>query len=210
MAVDSSDPNDDLIRRAHEGDTAAREQLLGLHRVGLCKMVTVRMDPRLRDRLDPSDVVQEALAEAWLRLPDWLDQRPMPLLPWLRRLTLDRLIELYRHHVTAQRRSVSREAEAVVDPDNSALRALADRLAANGPTPSEILRHEELREQIRTALLQLNEPDRELLVLRYVEQLPMAEVSALLGVTEGAAKVRAFRALQRLRALLESPADDPS
>jgi len=45
-------------------------------------------------------------------------------------------------------------------------------------------------------------PDREVLVLRHVEQLALAEIAAVLGVTEGTAGRRHLRALERLRALL--------
>src|SRR2546421_734388 len=49
----------------------------------------------------------------------------------------------------------------------------------------------------------LPEPDREVLVLRYLEGLPTREIAAVLGVTEGAVKVRHFRALARLQAVLD-------
>ena len=48
-------------------------------------MVAVaRMDRRLTARLDPSDVVQEALADGVRDLPDYLTTRPMAFYPWLR------------------------------------------------------------------------------------------------------------------------------
>ena len=53
-----------LIDRAQCGDAAAFEQLLVRHRDRLLHMVSVRMDKRLSSRVDPSDVVQEAMAEA--------------------------------------------------------------------------------------------------------------------------------------------------
>ena len=77
-------------------------------------------------------------------------------------------------------------------PGGSALR-LADRLLASGVCPSEALRQEELRVRVRTALEALAEADREVLVLRYLEQLSAQEVGAVLGVSESAAKKRALR-----------------
>jgi tetratricopeptide (TPR) repeat protein len=88
---------------------------------------------------------------------------------------------------------VTREdAEPVGLPGGSALR-LADRLLASGVCPSEALRREELRARVRTALEALAEADREVLVLRYLEQLSAQEVGAVLGVSESAAKKRALR-----------------
>jgi RNA polymerase sigma factor (sigma-70 family) len=51
-------------------------------------------------------------------------------------------------------------------------------------------------------------PDRQVLVLRYLEQLSHREVAAILGITEGAVKIRQVRALERLRALLTPEQED--
>src|SRR5436309_3273627 len=106
------DTDDELLRRAWCGDEAARQRILGVHRDRLRRMVAVRLDTRLAARIDPSDVVQEALADAAQRPDDDLRERPLPLYPWLRRLTWDRLVEAQRWHVGARRRSVNREQRA--------------------------------------------------------------------------------------------------
>jgi RNA polymerase sigma-70 factor (ECF subfamily) len=194
---------EELLRRTEAGDRQARGTLLQRHRQRLKRMIALRLDRRLAARLDPSDLVQEALAEADRRLDDYARKRPLPFYPWLRQLAWDRLADAHRRHVQARRRSVTREdAEPVGLPGGSALR-LADRLLASGVCPSEALRQEELRVRVRTALEALAEADREVLVMRYLEQLSAQEVGAVLGVSEAAAKKRALRALQKLRALLE-------
>ena len=109
-----------LLASAEDGDGAARELLLGRHRDRLRHMVAVRMDRRLSARLDPSDVVQEALVDAHLELPRYLSERPLPFYPWLRQLAGERLAELHRRHVQAARRSVRREEPGVLPlPDES-------------------------------------------------------------------------------------------
>src|SRR3954468_14879787 len=117
----SNDPDtDDLLDSAARGDQAAREELLARFRTRLRQMIAVRLDRRLAPRLDPSDVVQEALAEAARRLPDYLRERPLPFYPWLRQLALERLIDLHRHHVRASKRSVQREERSLPPlPDES-------------------------------------------------------------------------------------------
>ena len=50
--------------------------------------------------------------------------------------------------------------------------------------------------------------DRELLVMRYLEQLSTKEIAAALGSTEGAIKTRHVRALERLRGLLDNALGD--
>ena len=69
---------EDLLRRARSGDESAVEQLLERHRSRLRQMVAVRLDPQLAARVDPSDVVQEAITDAALQLPDFLHDRPLP------------------------------------------------------------------------------------------------------------------------------------
>jgi RNA polymerase sigma-70 factor (ECF subfamily) len=62
---------------------------------------------------------------------------------------------------------------------------------------------QENKEMVRQALQALNEKDRELLLLRYVEQLSTREIADILGSTEGAIKVRHLRAIRQLRDLLQ-------
>jgi RNA polymerase sigma-70 factor (ECF subfamily) len=191
-----------LIEQANRGDTAAREQLLVRHRDRLCHMVRVRMDRRLAARIDPSDVVQEALAEAAGKLTDYLRRRPLPFYPWLRRLAWERLVTLHRRHVRAGCRSVAREEPGgLALPDESAV-ALARRLMAPGPGPSNHLLRQEAAERVQAALAQLGQADREVLVLRYLEDLSNADIAATLEISEGAVKMRHLRALERLHGLL--------
>jgi RNA polymerase sigma-70 factor (ECF subfamily) len=69
---------EELIERAGRGDDPARQALLARHRARLRRMVGVRIDPALAARVDPSDVVQEALAEAHRTLDAYLRDRPLP------------------------------------------------------------------------------------------------------------------------------------
>jgi RNA polymerase sigma-70 factor (ECF subfamily) len=190
-----------LLEQAAAADGAAREQLLQRHRRRLGRMVAVRFDPRLAARVDPSDVVQETLAEAAANLDRYLRERPLPFYPWLRQIAQRRLIELHRRHVQAGRRSVTREVELPGLPDHSAL-ALADRLCARTSSPSAGLRRQERRDRVRAALAALPEPDREVLVLRILEALPTRETAAILGISEVAVRSRQVRALDRLKGLL--------
>ncbi len=191
-----------LLRRAGQGDPVAREQLLMRHRARLRQMIAVRLDRRLAARIDPSDVVQETLAEAVQQLSEYLREPPLPFYPWLRQLAWKRLAALYRRHVQAGKRSVCREeGEGPPLPDESAL-DLAGRLLARGSSPSARLQREELRGRVRAALAELPERDREVLVLRHLEQLATPEIAAILGITEGAVYTRHLRALERLRGLL--------
>jgi RNA polymerase sigma-70 factor (ECF subfamily) len=192
---------EELLRRAAAGDDQARARLLERHRGRLLRLVGVRLDRRLLARLDASDVVQDVLVEAHQKMNGYLRDRPLPFYPWLRQMAWQRLVKLHQYH-RAQKRRVSREEPLAPDlPDESALE-LARRLVVSGTGPSGPLLREELRRRVRRALAQLSPRDREVLVLRYLEQLSTQEVAAVLGISEGAVKTRHARALLRLQAAL--------
>jgi RNA polymerase sigma-70 factor (ECF subfamily) len=199
---------DELLNRTAHGDPAARDQLLARHWQRLRQAVAYRLDRRLATRVDPSDVVQEVLAEASRRLPDYLRERPLPFYPWLRQMALEHLVELHRRHVQAQRRSVRREEPGLLPLSDESAGELADRLVASASSPSQHLLRREARERVRAALRLLAPADREVLELRYLEQLSAAETAAVLGVGDVAARSRHLRAVRRLRALLEGPAGE--
>jgi RNA polymerase sigma-70 factor (ECF subfamily) len=205
MDTVSQPGTEELIERTTRGDVDARQQLLVRHRERLVKMVAVRLERGLAARLDPSDVVQEALAAAAQHLDEFLRMRPLPYYAWLRQFAWERLVKLQRHHVRSKKRSITREeAWSMPLPEDSVLRLA--RLVACGTSPSQALIRNELRERLRAALDQLAPHDREILVMRNLEQLTIAEIAEVLGLTKGAVKVRHLRALRRLRAMLgESP-----
>jgi RNA polymerase sigma-70 factor (ECF subfamily) len=148
-------------------------------------------------------VVQETLVEAWEKLSDYLETQPLPFYPWLRQLAWKRLLDLWRAHIRAQKRDVRKERRlAIALPDRSSME-LADRLSGAFTSPSRRLLRAELRQQVRQALDRLSDSQREVLVLRYLEQLSTAEAAAVLGISEGTIKSRLVRALESLRALLD-------
>jgi RNA polymerase sigma-70 factor (ECF subfamily) len=194
---------DELLALAAGGDRAARNELLALHRGRLRQMVALRMDRRLAARVDPSDVVQEALTEANRTMNDYLRERPLPFYAWLRRLAWERLVALSRRHIRAGKRSVTREQRWSPPVSEGSAAVLASRLAADGTNPSGRMLREELQVRVRHALDQLDEHDREVLLLRYVEQLSTEETAGVLTISEGAVKSRLLRALVRLRDRLD-------
>jgi len=193
---------DHLIRDAAAGDLSARDQLLVRHYQRLRRMVALYLDRRLSARVDPSDVVQETIAEAHQKLADYLDDPPLPFYPWLRQLAWERLQKLHLRHIYAQKRSVRREVgwQGTLPADSAA--RLVEGLASSGTGPPARLERRELIERLRRALAELPDRDREILLLRDLERLSTRETAAVLGITETAVKVRRFRALQKLRGLL--------
>ena len=195
-------PLDDLMRQAAEGDQVACGRLLESHRSRLRRMVELHMDRRLAARLDSSDVVQDALADAVQKLPGYLRDRPVALYPWLRQLAWERLIQLHRRHLYAQKRSVAREERWTHPLWEDSAQELAERLLSLGSSPSSRLRREEVRARVLTALGRLSASDREVLVLRHLEQLTPGEIASVLEVSETVVYTRHLRALERMREFL--------
>jgi RNA polymerase sigma-70 factor (ECF subfamily) len=200
---------EELLRRAVQGDGGAMDGLLNRCRPRLRRMVAVRMDSRLAARVDPSDVVQETLVEAIRKLPDYVAERRLPFYPWLRELAWEHLVRLHRHHVRAQRRSVTREEPADLRLSDASAVALAGQVAASGSRPSGRIIRREMQERVRTALEQLVPKDREILIMRHLEQLEMSEIAAILKISRRAAMMRRLRAFEGLRRLLSPDRPEP-
>ena len=166
-------------------------------------MVHLRMDPKLRARVSPSDVLQEAFVEISARVGDYLDNPRMPFFLWLRLTTAQQLVAAYRHHVEIQKRDVRRQVriDRGAFPEASSA-VMADRLVGALTTPSGAAMQAEARRQIESALDQLSDKDREVLVMRHFEELSNVEAAQELGIEEPAASKRYLRALQRLRRIL--------
>jgi RNA polymerase sigma-70 factor (ECF subfamily) len=187
-----------LLERIRAGDRAAFEQLFARHQVYLLRLVELRLDPRLRPRVDASDVVQEAQLEALNRLDAYLERPVLPFRLWLRQIAFDRALKARRHHLGAARRALDREVPL---PERSSL-ALARQILAGGSTPSRQVSDRELACRLREAVERLPEPDREVVVMRHFEGLTNQEVACLLGISPATASRRHGRAVLRLHRIL--------
>ena len=166
-------------------------------------MALLRLFSSLRGRIDASDVVQEAYLEASRRLPEYLRSRPMPFFLWLRCLTGQALLGLYRRHLGTRARDPRREVAIHGDAMPEATsEALAAQLLGKVATPSQVVGRAELRARVEEAMNALDDGEREILALRHFEQLSNAEAALELGIQEAAASKRYMRALIRLRGIL--------
>jgi len=187
-----------LLQQVRAGDRQAFEQLFTRHQGYLLRLIDLRLDPRLRPRLDPADVVQEAQVEALHRLNAYLNRPALPFRLWLRQIACDRALKARRHHLGTARRALAREVPL---PEQSSL-VLARQLLAGGSTPSQQLDHRELARRVHQALAQLPEADREVMLMRHFEGLSNREVAYLLGIDRATASKRHGRAMLRLHRIL--------
>ena len=201
--------DDELLRLAAAGDGESWQALVGRSRERLRRMVAFRLDPRLRGRVDPSDVLQEAYLVAWRDLGSYLDRPEIPFFLWLRGIAGNKLRELHRHHLGTQRRDPRREVSIPGGaPSETTTTALADQLLGDLTRASEEAARRELKHRLHEAIDAMNPLDREVLALRYFEQLSPGETAGVLGIKEKAAGVRYLRAVRRLKAILQSLGGD--
>jgi RNA polymerase sigma-70 factor (ECF subfamily) len=194
---------DRLLDDARNGNDGAVDKLLGEFREPLRKVIGLRLDPAVARRVDASDIVQDVLVEANQRLTEYLKKPDMPFHLWLRHLAQDRIIDTHRRHRLAQRRSVDRE-QPIARPawaDESSV-SLVAQLIDTERTPTSEAIQAELQRKLATAVDQLSEDDREIILMRHHEALSNQEVARALQLTEAAASMRYLRALRRLRGVL--------
>jgi RNA polymerase sigma factor (sigma-70 family) len=160
-----------------------------------------REGARLDEQLDQVDRLLSGVAERALENACNYDPERSGPIPWLVGVAINLLRE--------QRRFIRRDREHVVPQHvlgEDAWRAILDRLVSSPQCPEE----EERREAVNRALAQLNPEQRRVLELHFHRNLTWLEVGRILGITNGAARVRGHRALLALRGLLlpEPPRED--
>src|SRR5215472_9329294 len=192
-----------LLEQARAGDQEALNALLARHRPRLRRMVDLRLDRRLQARIDASDVIQEAYVEVVRRLHEYLSEPSYPLFLWLRLIVGERLLKLHRHHLGTQMRDAGREVSLYRGalPEASSA-ALAAQLLGKHTSPTQAAVRAERMIRLQEALNALEPIDREIVSLRNLEELTLAETALALEIEEAAAAKRYVRALKRLKAVL--------
>ncbi|MFO0427794.1 MAG: sigma-70 family RNA polymerase sigma factor [Planctomyces sp.] len=204
-----SDRTQELLNGVRAGESDAVDRLLERHREAVRRMIQMRLDQAVARRVDASDVIQDVMLEASQRLSDYLQNPAMPFHLWLRQLAKDRIIDMHRRHRTAQRRSVDREQNLsnLINDERSAA-DLAGLLRDAELTPAAATIRKEMDQRFLIALNELDEADREVIMMRHFEHLGNGEVAEALGLSAPAAGMRYLRAIRRLRELLGT--DDQS
>jgi RNA polymerase sigma-70 factor (ECF subfamily) len=195
----------DPIASLRGGDRHALAAFFDQHRDRLRRMVELRLDPRLRARLDASDVVQEAFLDVAHDLDSYLaDPKLSPLL-WLRLHVGRRLTTLHRQHLGTRMRDAGLEISLYQGalPEASSA-ALASMILGRHTSPTQAAQRAERMVRIQEALNSLEPTDREILALRHFEELGRAEAAEVLGISQDAGAKRYFRALKRLKDVLSA------
>jgi RNA polymerase sigma-70 factor (subfamily 1) len=187
-----------LLMKMRSGDQDAFDELFDRHRDSVRRAVELRLTPELKARFDASDVVQETHLEVFQRLDDYLKREPMPFGLWVRKTAQQRLQKLKRAHLHTKRRTVFREQPL---PDKSSM-MLAARFVDPATSLGQRLAKREYEQLVQDAICQLEELDREILLMRIVEGLEHSEIGLLLDLNCEAVRKRFGRALIKLQSEL--------
>ena len=202
----AADETEQLLEGVKNGDHDAVNALLDRHRPTLRRLIRMRLDQKIQQRVDVSDIVQDVLVEANRRLPDYLKEAKLSFRLWLRQIAKDRVIDAHRRHRVSAKRSVDREQPMAIaaGPRRSTLE-LVKQLCDPELTPAAAVAQQELAERVEQAIAQLDEQDCEIIVMRHYEQLTNQEIAQALELSEPAASMRYLRAVRRLRKMLPDP-----
>ncbi len=188
----------DLLAEAHARTLERFREYLRL-------LARLQLDPRLRGKLDPSDVVQETLLEAYRKRDQFRGSTEGEWLAWLRTALAHNLADALRAFGQAKR-DVGRERALEAAVEASSLR-LAAFLAAEQSSPSQQAERHERAVRLAEALAELAEANREAVVLHYCEGWPLADIARHLGRTPAAVAGLLKRGLRQLRVRLRGWAE---
>jgi RNA polymerase sigma-70 factor (ECF subfamily) len=176
----------------------AGEKPVEAYRDYLHLLARLQLDPRLRGKLDPSDVVQQTLVKAHQGQEQFRGTSAGEQMAWLRRILANTLIDAARKY----QRELAFEQGLDHSLDHSSVR-LEAWLAAEQSSPSEVAVRQEQLLRLAAALAQLSEDQRTAVELHHLRDFSVAEIAAQLGRTEAAIAGLLRRGLQKLRELLQ-------
>lgn len=192
-----------LAERLKSGDVEALAGLFQEHYDRLRRMVELRIDARLRGRIDAADVMQDSFIDLSKRLDGYLSDPKLPVFLWLRQVVSDRLAMVHRHHLGTRMRDAAQEVSLYRNAlPRASSAALVSMLLGRLTSPSSAAIRAERVLQIQEAVNALAPMDREVVALRHFEQLTRAETATVLGITEEAGAKRYIRALKKLKKIL--------
>jgi RNA polymerase sigma-70 factor (ECF subfamily) len=190
-----------ILEQIRNGAPERMGELLQSYRNYLSILATTQLDRRLRRRMSPSDVVQEAMLAAHRDFGQFRGESEREFIAWLRQILINCLYRAYEVHLKARRRDI--RCEISLDKVNEALDRsaanLAQALADRGPSPSEPMRERERAVAIADQLAKLPADYREVIVLRNLQGLSFDEVAERMERKSGAVRMLWLRAMERFR-----------
>jgi RNA polymerase sigma-70 factor (ECF subfamily) len=212
MLADRSVSPSELIRAARAGKSDAVGRLLSLYVNYLKILATTQLDPKLRRRVSPSDVVQETFCDAHRDFPRFRGESEGQFVAWLRRILIHNLARFVELHVLTEKRDIRRELSMnemrqAVDRSSNQMDAL---FIGKEGTPSGAAIKRERSVLLADCLSELPDDYRQVVLLRNFQGLPFNEVAQQMDRSSGAVRMLWLRALEQLREQLGAQLVDGS
>jgi RNA polymerase sigma-70 factor, ECF subfamily len=197
----------DLLSRARAGETEALGELCALYRNYLRMVIRTGLGPRLRSRVELSDVVQETLVEVVRQFPQFTGETEVAVAGWLRYLVGQKLADLARYHGRVKRGGNGWRCPLDVAPgggrDGEEGDGLLDRLALSQTSPSQAASRREQLARLADALAGLAEQEADVLWLYFAENLSFVAIGERLDLSRKSVSRICARGLKHLRRSLE-------
>lgn len=202
MAFEARDELD-LIQAAVEGRDGAFDGVVRNYAARLRWLIRVRLDPSVRARVSADDVLQDVMITVSARIRSLVIENEGAFWTWLCRVVEQKLIDVRRRHLMAAARDARREQRIGGPAGNSGTaRTPESVLADHGSTPSARLRTVEQQALIEKTLDTLPPSFREVILLRVIEGLSVAETAGSMGRSPGAVSVLLNKAMKRFNTAL--------
>jgi len=186
------------VQAAGQGDSLAVAKLLATYHPILRARAAARMDPALKARSEPEDILQQVYLRVVREIHQFEDRGPDSFLNWVITILEHRLIDA-RRAAAAKVRDVAREAPVAGPVGGDSYWNLLDRVYADASTPSRVVRRDEAVGALLGCLSALSDTHRQVLELRFLQGLPVSEVATRLEKSEAAVVALSKRALEALR-----------
>ena len=193
--MSSSDPSPKI---SSTEDLAA---FIESHRRQLLAYADRNIGPALRTRVEPEDIVQEVVVSALSAIDQFQVEGRDPF-RLLCQLAEQRIIDAHRHHVGAQKRSAAREVSMDAPVAGGDGFGFINMLVASITSPSQAFSRDQKEFQLQQAIAGLNDEQREILRLRFVEGLPTKDIAERIGKSDGAIRVTLTRTVAHLQEIL--------
>ena len=174
---------EELVAKARQGDTGAFDELISQNYHALLK----RARWMIRNQSDAEDEVQNACWKAFQRLDQFRGEGTFSA--WLRRIVENQCLMRIREERELRFLHLDEASESNIRIE----------LVAQMMDPEDELGGQQLTELLRTEISRIPPVLRQVMLLYDVEQLPMPEVAARLGLSVPAAKSRLMRARVEMR-----------
>lgn len=195
----------DMLLEAKSGDTASLGRLLAAYHNYLLLLARTQLDPQVRSRVSPSDIVQETMLEAHCGFSRFVGSSDGEFFVWLRKILANNLAKAVEQHVLTAKCDVRREAtrhHINASLDNSALR-LEAMLADHRPQAESQATLQEDLIRLADALVQLAPDYRDVIVMRHFEDISFADIALRLDRSSGATRMLWLRAIDQLKRLMQ-------